>query len=264
MNISDYVSWAPRVRPRIWIGVVAYLAYLAVFYGIWIINGIDYARVGESEDTLLKWYVQPLAGGLVVITVLVTVFGWWRPSMTEARRLPRWAWAVPAALAAVAIVNMIFGDFTTVTPTMWVYLVIGSLLVGFNEELVTRGQLMVALRSRFGETGVWLLSTVLFALLHLPNAFFGIGALAIVQVFITFGMGSVFYLARRVSGSLIPAMVLHGLWDFSTFSAHVPYAGLMAPLLGIAGVIVVVVLLRREKREKFAGLDLSGRRVAAP
>lgn len=247
-NVSDTAPWTPRVRPRIWIGVAAFLAYLAVFYGIWIANGIDYARVGESEETLLKWYVQPLAGGLVVIAVLVTAFGWWRPSMTTSPRLPRSAWVVPAVLAAVAIVNLVFGDFTTVTPMMWVYLVLGSLLVGFNEELVTRGQLMVALRGRFGEVGVWLFTTVLFSLLHLPNYFFGIGSLAFLQVFIQFGLGSVYYLARRMTGSLVPAMALHGLWDFSTFSAHVPYAGLVAPFLGIAGVIMVVVLLRREKR----------------
>lgn len=247
-RVNNTASSSPRIRPRVWLGVVAFLAYLAVFYGIWIFNGIDYARVGESEDTLLKWYVAPLTGGFIVVAILVSLFGWWRPALVEQRRLPRWAGVVPAVMAAAAIINMIFGDYATVTPTMWVYLVIGSLLVGFNEEMVARGQLIVALRSRFGEMGVWFFSTLLFALLHLPNAFFGIGPLAILQVFITFGLGSVFYLARRVSGSLVPAMVLHGLWDFSVFSAHVPYAGLAAPFIGVAGVIIVVVLLRRTKR----------------
>lgn len=236
-----------RVRPRVWFGVVAFLAYLAVFYTIWVVNGIDYARIGESEETLLRWYVAPLSGGLIVILVLVSVLGWWRPSLHEERRLPRLAW-VPAVMAAVAILNLVFADHSRVTPAMWVLLVVGSVLVGFNEEVITRGQLLVALRSRFGETGVWFFSTLLFSLLHLPNAFFGIGALALFQVVIQFGLGSVFYLARRFSGSLVPAMVLHGLWDFSIFSSTVPYAGLVGPFLGIAGVIVVVVLLRRDGR----------------
>lgn len=56
-----------------------------------------------------------------------------------------------------------------------------------------------------------------------------------------------YYLARRCSGSLLPAMILHGLWDFSTFSSNVPYAGLTAPFIAIAGVIVVTVLLRRDR-----------------
>ncbi|SDE30023.1 CPBP family intramembrane glutamic endopeptidase [Auraticoccus monumenti] len=241
-------SPALRVRPRVRLGVLAFLGYLAVFYAIWIVNGIDYARVGESEDTLLRWYVSPLAGGLVVILVVVSVLGWWRPSLRDRSRLPRSAWVLPVLMAVVAILNMVFGDHSRVTPTMWLFLVVGSLLVGFNEEVVARGQLLVALRSRFGETGVWFLSTLLFSLLHLPNVFFGIGSLAILQVVIQFGLGSVYYLARRCSGSLVPAMVLHGLWDFSTFSSDVPYAGLTAPFLGVAAVVVVVVLLRRDER----------------
>ena len=236
-----------RVRPRVWVGVLAFLGYLAVFYTIWIVNGIDYTRIGESEETLLLWYVAPLSGGLLVILVVVSVLGWWRPSLREERRLPRLAW-VPAVMALVAILNLVFGDHSRVTPAMWVFLVVGSVLVGFNEEVIARGQLVVALRSRFGETGVWFFSSLLFSLLHLPNAFFGIGALAFLQVLIQFGLGSVFYLARRSSGSLVPAMVLHGLWDFSIFSSAVPYAGLVGPFLGIAGVIVVVVFLRRDGR----------------
>lgn len=245
-------SAAPRlrVRPRVWLGVVAFLAYLAVFYGIWIVNGIDYARVGESEQTLLDWYVAPLAGGLIVILIVVTAFGWWRPSLVEKRRLPRTAWILPGLMALAAILSLVFGDLSRVTSTMWLYLVIGSVLVGFNEEVIARGQLFVALRSRFGETGVWFVSTLMFSLLHLPNAFFGLGEIAILQVFIQFGLGSVFYLARRFSGSLVPAMILHGLWDFSSFAADFPYAGLAAPFIGIAAVIVVVVLLHRERRSQ--------------
>ncbi|WP_130178491.1 CPBP family intramembrane glutamic endopeptidase [Cryobacterium sp. SO1] len=241
-------STSPRLRPRVWLGIAAFLAYLAVFYAIWIVNGIDYARVGESEETLLKWYVAPLSGGLVVILIAVSLFGWWRPSLTEKRTFSRSAVVLPAVMAIVAIANMIFGDQSTVTPTMWLYLVVGSVLVGFNEEVIARGQLLVALRARFGETGVWFLSTLLFSLLHLPNAFFGLGSVAILQVVIQFGLGSVYYLARRFSGSLVPAMILHGLWDFSTFSSNVPYAGMAAPFIGIAAVIVVLVLLRRDKR----------------
>lgn len=241
-------STSLRVRPRVRLGLLLFVAYLAVFYAIWIVNGIDYARVGESGETLRAWYVEPLAGGLVVVLITVSVLGWWRPTLVERRRLPAAGLVVPALMAAVAILNLVFGEFSRVTGSMWVLLIVGSVLVGFNEEVIARGQLMTALRSRFGETGVWFLSTLLFSLLHLPNAFFGIGALAILQVVIQFGLGSVYYLAFRASGSLVPAIVLHGLWDFSTFSSSLPYAGLAAPVLAIAGVVAVLVLLRRERR----------------
>ncbi|MGM1017341.1 MAG: CPBP family intramembrane glutamic endopeptidase [Actinomycetota bacterium] len=243
---SDTVTL--RVRPRVWLGLAAFGAYLAVFYAIWIVNGIDYARVGESEETLLKWYVAPLAGGLVVVLIVISAFGWWRSSLRETRRLPKAAVVLPALMALVAILNLVFGEFSRVTGVMWILLILGSILVGFNEEVVARGQLFVALRSRFGEVGVWFLSTLLFSLLHLPNFFFGIGSLAFLQVIIQFGLGSVYYLAFRATGSLVPAMLLHGLWDFSTFSSSLPYAGLAAPFLGLAGVVVTVILLVKERK----------------
>ena len=248
--MTDKTDIAPslRVPPTVWPGVLIYLVYMAVFYAVFILVDIDYGHISESAETLLAWLIPPTVAGFVVTVVLVSVCGWWSLALVEQRKLPRWAIFVPVLTAAVAIGNMIFGNYTTVTPLMWLYLIGGCLVVGFNEEMVNRGALVVALRSCYGEAIVWLLSTALFAVFHLPNIFFGIGALAVVQVFIAFGMGSVFYLARRTTGSLVPAMLLHGLWDLSAFSAHVPYSGILAPLLGIIAVTVVIIVLARERR----------------
>lgn len=227
---------AVRVRPRVWLGVLAYLIYLAVFFGVWIVNGIDYLHIGDDAGTLWRWYVAPLAAGLVTIVAVVSIFGWWRPSLFETgRRLPGWVWVLPGLLALAAIGNLLVGDTSQVTAGMWVLLAVGSLMVGFNEELVTRGQLIVALRSRVGERGVWFFSTLLFALLHLPNTLFGTGPVGLLQVVFTFLAGSVFYLTRRVGGTLIFAMVLHGLWDFSTFAANSGLTGFAQIGVGIAG-----------------------------
>ncbi|MFM0741134.1 type II CAAX endopeptidase family protein [Paraburkholderia xenovorans] len=252
MTTHSDISPSLRVLPSVWHGVLVYLAYTAVFYGVFILMRVEYARVGESADTLRSWLLPPTIAGFVVAVVLVSVYGWWRLALTDRRRLPRWAAFVPALAAVVALVNMLLGNYATVTPQMWVYLIGGCAMVGFNEEMVNRGTLVVALRSRFGETGVWLLSSAMFAVFHLPNIFFGLGGLAIVQVVIAFGMGTVFYLARRTTGSLIASMLLHGLWDLSAFASHVPYSGVLAPLLGIVAVIVAAIVLARERRGKSA------------
>jgi len=221
---------------------------MVVFYAVFILVDVEYARIGENADTLLTWLLPPTLAGLVVALGFVSLFGWWRPALSERQKLPQWAMFVPILTTVVAFGNMVFGDYTTVTAQMWVYLISGCLIVGFNEEMVNRGTLIVALRSRFGESAVWLISTALFAVFHLPNIYFGIGALAIAQVVIAFGMGSVFYLARRTTGSLIAAMLLHALWDLSAFASHVPYSGLLSPLLGIIAVIVTLIVLARERR----------------
>ncbi|GAB3305639.1 CPBP family intramembrane glutamic endopeptidase [Pseudoclavibacter terrae] len=237
----------PRLAPRVWLGVVAYLTYLAVFYGVWIANGIDYPRIGDNADTLWKWYVAPTLAGAVVISIIVTVYGWWRPAVFEERkRMPKWAWAFPVILVAVALANLLLGDTSRFTPTMWLLLAAGSLLVGFNEELLTRGQLIVALRSRFGELGVWFFSTLLFGLLHLPNTIFGTGPLGVSQVFITFVIGSALYLLRRVSGTLIAAMALHALWDFSSFAANTGLIPVIGLPISAAAMIAVIIWTRKE------------------
>ncbi|MFF2089305.1 CPBP family intramembrane glutamic endopeptidase [Paenibacillus sp. NPDC058174] len=243
---------ALRVRPRVSWGVLGYFLYIAVFYAIFVLNGVDYRRLGESEQTLLLWYVAPMSGGAVLAFAVVTIYRWWRPSLVERRSLSRWTMTLPIIMMVIAIVNMLIGDFSHVTSLMWLYLIVGSILVGFNEEIIHRGQLIVALRSRFGETGVWLLSSAMFGLFHLPDMFLGVGAShAPFQVMMSFGLGSIFYLARRSTGSIVFAMFLHGLWDFSVISHGVssfPIAGISAPLLAIAAAITVPIILRREKR----------------
>ena len=51
--------------------------------------------------------------------------------------MPRWVWVFYGALALVAIANLLVGDTSALTPTMWLLPTTGSLLVGFNEELAT-------------------------------------------------------------------------------------------------------------------------------
>jgi membrane protease YdiL (CAAX protease family) len=51
---------------------------------------------------------------------------------------------------------------------------------------------------------VWFVSTLLFALLHLPNWVFGAGPIAVVQVLTAFFAGSMLCLTRLVTGSLNP------------------------------------------------------------
>ncbi len=90
--------------------------------------------------------------------------------------------------------------------------------VGFGEEMITRGSMIVGLRTRFSEGWVWFLSTLLFSALHVPNVIFGLPVWAMpIQVVLTFIMGSGLYAIRRMSGTLILPMILHGLWDSSLF-----------------------------------------------
>lgn len=229
-----------RVRPTVRRGIFVYFLYMIIFYATFIITKVDYTRIAESADTLYRWFIPCTLGLAIVPLVFVTFYGWWRPAVIEQKKLSSWAFIIPAITGLIAVVNLILGNSSRLTSEMWIMLVVGSICVGFNEEMINRGQLIVGLRSRYGERGVWLISTAMFAVFHLPNIFFGTGLIGLIQVPIAFGMGTVFYLARRTTGTLIAAMALHALWDFSVFATGAPIMGVVGPVLGIVAVIVVV------------------------
>lgn len=246
-----------KVAPRPSAGALVLIAYLVVFYGIWAVNGVDYPRVGDSADTILRWYVMPLAGGAVVLVIAATLLGWWRPALFEVERAtPRWLIASPLLMLAIAVFILLGKDLSSTTGSMVLLLVIGSLLVGFCEELALRGLLIVGLRGTFTEGRVWFLSTLAFGLIHLPNWAFGAGPGAVLQVVLAFLSGTVLYLLRRVSGSLIWAMLLHAFWDFASFigTGSSPITFGLLVLNGIVGLVFVRVLLQREKGRRIEQL----------
>ncbi len=236
-----------KVRPTVYRGVIVYIVYMIIFYAIFIITKIDYTRISESEDTLLRWFIPATVGMIIVPIVFVTMYGWWKPSLSEQKKLARWPVIIPGLITVIAVVNLVIGDYSRLTPPMWLMLIVGNLCVGFNEEMINRGQLIIALRSRFGEKKVWLISTAMFAVFHLPNIFFGTGLIGLIQVPIAFGMGSVFYLARRTTGTLFAAMVVHAIWDFSVFATKSPFMGIIGPIFGIAAVIIIIIELALER-----------------
>jgi len=76
-----------------------------------------------------------------------------------------------------------------------------------TEELWYRGAILESLRSRCGNRLAWLLSALFFAFIHAdPGAFLPLLAL-----------GGVFgYLYLR-TGSLVPGVIAHGLWNATSF-----------------------------------------------
>ena len=110
------------------------------------------------------------------------------------------------------------GARSTASASYALWLAIGTLLVGFSEELLTRGLAIVGGRGSMHEKWVWVFSGVIFGLLHVPNAFFGqsVGTTA-QQVVFAFAVGLMYYVTRRLAGTLIVTMGLHAIWDFSVF-----------------------------------------------
>ena len=158
-----------RISPRPLAAVIVFLVYLAFFYGVWIATSVEYNDIGDAVDTLLKWYVAPTWIGGLFLIIAVSWLGWWRPVLFEKNRAPRWVLIAPLFMLALVIVFLFFSDYSGLAAGMIPVLILGSIGVGFSEEVVSRGVIVTGFRSRFTEPWVWFWSCFLFAILHLAQ-----------------------------------------------------------------------------------------------
>lgn len=232
-----------RVQPRAWIGLAVWVLYGVVVVVLQKTSGIGYTEFGDSPSNLWRGAVVSLVVGAVVLAVVTTWLGWWRPALRERHTTrARWTIIAPALLVVGVIGNLVSTTWSAVSLDFVLAALALGVFVGFTEELTTRGVLLVGLRGSTGEVVVALVSSLCFGLMHGINVFLGQSVAATVpQIGQAFLQGLTFYILRRVTGSLIGAMALHGAWDFSVFSLE--QAGGTNPLaivVILAGLLSVV------------------------
>lgn len=233
-----------RVAPSPHIAVAVLLGYLALVGIVWAGNGFDYLTVADTTDNVVAGIVVPVGLGAVYLAVVATALGWWRPAIVETRRTaPRWMLVVPALQLVIALIGVSTISFGADAGPALGMLALGTLLIGFSEEMATRGLLLVGLRSRMTERAVWLVSAALFALLHAMNAFFGQSlAETSLQIVIAALAGTVFYVTRIATGTLVVPMLLHATWDFGVLGTQ-GTGGDPNPAGGLLNWVVVVVAI---------------------
>ena len=241
-----------RVRPTAAVSIALFVMYGGLVAAIWAVNGVDYETVADSSDTIVKGIVIPIGVGAAFLAIAATWLGWWRPAMVEKSRVgPRWALVIPVLLLVIALSGVVTIDFGSVSTETLLLLALGTALVGFSEELLTRGLMIVGFRGALTEGWVWFLSSLMFGLLHGLNVFFGqsVGA-TLRQIVFAFILGTAFYVTRRLTGLLVVTMVIHAIWDFGVLgtehSGNDPsvVGGLLLWPVAILAFIVLVKILR--------------------
>jgi len=205
------------------VAVLVFVLYAALVAVVWKVNRVDYTGLAASPGSVVRGIVVPIGLGSLLLVVAVTLLGWWRPVLfDDAASGPRWAIVVPILFGVAAVVGVATIGWRTPGARTVPLLAVGTLLVGFAEEVATRGVLVVGAREA-GWSPVWVfaLSTGLFALLHGLNAFFG---QPVRQTLVQIGMaalaGCAFYVTRLSTGTLLVGIVLHALWDLGTLGSQ--------------------------------------------
>ena len=173
---------------------------------------------GQLSDAVSRGLGWPF---LLAVLLLFAVVAWqrWRDiglnKLASARSLLL-TW-LPLLYIVVGLGLAVVFGLPPVGVLLWV--LFNSLLVGLSEELMFRGVLLQAFRHTVSIwPAVWL-TTLAFGAIHMLNVFLtGDLRAASIQSVAAALSGLLFIALRLRTGSLWPCIVIHGLWDFATFT----------------------------------------------
>jgi membrane protease YdiL (CAAX protease family) len=212
---------------RWWKAVLLAVVYLGIYLGAGWVSGqlfgsmITTGGVFGSVANVLIVLTFALVVGAVVLVAFIASVGWFRELFGPQPIRGRWWMWIAPAIPVIAIVLRLFGiDYASYPGGVVVVTLITGLLVGFVEEVLTRGIAVKILRdSGMREWGVAVVSSLIFALLHTANLFSMAPPVVVLTVAYTFAFGVLMYLTLRVTGNLIWPIIIHGLTDPTLFLA---------------------------------------------
>ncbi|WP_336726112.1 CPBP family intramembrane glutamic endopeptidase [Cellulosimicrobium cellulans] len=237
-----------------WRAFLFAVLYLAVYLGIgWLVGttGLGPHRAEElldSSGTVFFGLLLPILVMSLLLVAFLSTMRWRREVLGPQPIAGRpWMW-VAVVLVLVPIVLHVAGtSWSSYDVTVILTVFALGLCIGFAEEVLTRGVAVTMLRrAGYGEKAVMVLSSLLFGFLHASNLVSGQNLLTVgTTVVFAFGFGTMMYLSMRVTGSIVPAILLHAATDPTTMLAtggvdtHGANAGSEA-LVAFAGTFNVV------------------------
>ena len=185
-------------RGGFWRLMLVVLVYLAIYLGAgWVATKTAPDEVKadllSSVGSVFFHLTFGLIVGAVVLVIFLSVTGWWRDLFA---RQPiggsRWMW-IAVIIVATPVVLRLFGiDYSRYTSGVVALIFATGPMIGFVEEVLTRGIAVKMLRDAgHSEWVVAAVSSLLFAVMHSINLFAGAAPLVVaVTVSTRSGSGS--------------------------------------------------------------------------
>lgn len=211
-----------------WRTVLLTVVYLLVYFGVSQLIGLlvrpalDLDDVYGDPTSVLLGVTLPVLVMGVLLLVFARSLGW-LPHLFRRRtdRAPRWMWVAVVITIVPPVLKLAGTDWARFSVPLVLSILFMGLCVGLAEELLTRGFAVDLLeRHGYSERAVFVLSSLVFGLIHLQNLLGGGNPLLVfATVGYAVGFGAMMYLALRVSRWLVVPMLLHALTDPTTLMA---------------------------------------------
>jgi membrane protease YdiL (CAAX protease family) len=229
-----------------WRALLLTAAYFALFQLLSLLLAPLAVQVEEptSAAGIAVFYVLPELFGAVVLTAFTLSVGWRRQVFGRQPITGRgWMWIAIAVVLLFNILRFATIDYGTAGFDVVLTWLLAGLLIGFTEEVLTRGLVVNLLRKAgYREIVVAVVSAALFAALHAGNLLNGQSLFATAfQLVYTFAFGILMYLALRVTGTIIAPILLHASTDPSIFlQTAYPAEGPLTSIAGFGNIAVIV------------------------
>ena len=257
-----------------WRAALAVAVYWVVYELLGWASSTIFAGFIDADDPLSSplsvffGVALPILVAGVLLLLFVRSLGWAHDIFGRQPIAGRpWMWVAVVLVIVPIILRLAGTNWSAYSVTLVLSVLFLGLCVGFTEELATRGIAVNLLRrGGHGERVVFVLSSLLFALLHAGNLISGMSpAVVAITVVYTFGFGAMMYLSLRVTGRLVWAMLLHAATDPTTMlavggiDAHSDVTGGVSGLISVASLfnyvyivlaLVAIFLVRNHDRAR--------------
>jgi len=252
-------STRARIAPTVPVATGVFAVYVLIFIGLMKASGLTYDTLLDTAESTTRGAVIPLLGATVWLIAFLA-YARWDHVFRDPRRLPMGFWftLAPVLMLLAALVRFGGVEWGQFTSSHLLAIVAAAVLVGFAEETMFRGIIVRALRNGTrSEAAVVLWSSLWFGFFHLTNLVTASPMPAVLsQCVQATAAGIVLYLARRFRGVLVLGMLVHGVWDLSTFATGIhlnatsllPFVGVVLSAVAfLIGVVFLAVLWRRKE-----------------
>lgn len=194
---------------------------------------------------VLFFYALPIFLGGVILVIFGLSVGWLRSTFApQPVRGRGWMWIAVVVVLLFNVLRFAATDYAELGAGVVIAWLLTGLLIGFAEELLTRGYVVRIMRAAgHREIVVAVVSAAIFAALHVGNLLTGQALVpTLIQLAYTFAFGICMYLALRVTGSIVWPILLHATTDPSiSMLGLAPTAGSLTAIAGLGNIAVIIV-----------------------